>query len=373
MKRILKPAVCAIAALFVLSACDVIPRGAALQSEILGAAAEENSATSDFQVARVTRATVAKYAAWPRQNSGALPWINRVAQPATRIIAAGDTLHVMVWSTEVDGLLTGAGQRLVALPDSRVSPSGTIFLPYAGEVSVAGMSPEAARGRIEAKLGEVMSSVQVQLSLEEGRENTVSLVGGVSAPGVYPMPDSDFTVLGLLAVGGGVTPGLVNPQIRLHRDGHIFGTSVDRLMSNPRLDTTLVGSDKVFVEAEDRYFLSLGAAQSEAVHYFPKDRVSALDAMAIVGGVSDGRADPQGILILREYPDRALRNDVAGPNRNRVVFVVGLTSADGLFSAARFDIQPGDLVYVTESPVTAANGILGLIGSALGIGSSLGL
>ena len=50
-----------------------------------------------------------------------------------------------------------------------------------------------------------------------------------------------------------------------------------------------------------------------------------------------------------------------------MVFTVDLTSADGLFSARNFRIHPGDLVLVTESPVTWAQTILGLVGSVFGL------
>jgi len=160
---------------------------------------------------------------------------------------------------------------------------------------------------------------------------------------------------------------MVNPQVRLMRGGEIYGTSVARLYAEPGLDTTLVGGDRVIVEEEARYFLSLGAAGSEALHRFPKDTVSALDALSIIGGVSDDRADPKGILILREYPASALSGQGRRPPQTRIVFTIDLTSADGLFSAGNFRIMPRDLVYATESPVTATRTIIGLLGASLGL------
>ena len=65
-----------------------------------------------------------------------------------------------------------------------------------------------------------------------------------------------------------------------------------------------------------------------------------------------------------------VRSDGKGPSHTDVVFTVDLTSADGLFSAKRFYIQPDDVVLVTESPVTKAQTIFGLIGSAFGLVSS---
>jgi polysaccharide export outer membrane protein len=128
-----------------------------------------------------------------------------------------------------------------------------------------------------------------------------------------------------------------------------------------------VGGDKVYVENDKRYFLSLGAASKEAIHPFPKDLVTALDAMSLIGGLSDTRANAKGILILRDYSPKAVRNDRTGPSHDRMVFTVDLTTADGLFSAGQFRIRSGDLVYVTESPINSARVLLGLIRSVFGL------
>lgn len=351
-----------------VAACD-LPRGAALRREIVNAPRETTAdgKMPDFAVEPVTRAKLAVYDTWPAIGNPQLTWIGRVDQPNNRIIAPGDSVSITIWNTEDNGLLTAGGQRTARMADMRVSSNGTVFLPYVGDVRIAGMSPESARRAIERQYVPASPSAQVQLEMKEGRMNSVSLLGGVGRPGTYPLPDRDFTVMGLIAESGGVSNALHNPQIRLQRGGKIYGTSVEQLLSNPRLDTTLQGGDKIFVEADKRYFLSLGAAGTEAVHPFTKDRITALDALSIIGGVSDARADPQGILILRRYPNQALRPDNTGPWRPETVFTIDLTSADGLFSAGQFQIRSGDLVYVTESPVTTAQTIFGLIGSSLGL------
>ena len=350
----------------VLAGCS-LPGGAAFESEVLAVAQDTDATTPDFAVELVTRDALPRYADWPLTGEASLRWIARQSAPANRIIAPGDQISVTVWNTEQNSLLTAGEQRFVPLSNIRVSPGGTIFLPYLGDIRVEGMSPEHAREVIQEKFIAVTPAAQVQLELTEGRQSSVSLVGGVNQPGTFPLPDQAYTVLSLIAEGRGVREQLNNPQIRLIRGDDIYGTSVDRLFANPDLDTTLQGGDKVIIRADDRYFLSLGAAGSEAVHPFPKDRFSALEALSIIGGVSDTRADPQGILVLRQYPGSALRQDGTGPNQERVVFTLDLTSADGLFSAGQFRIQSGDLVYATESPVLRAQTILSLIGSALGV------
>jgi len=170
-----------------------------------------------------------------------------------------------------------------------------------------------------------------------------------------------------------VREDLNNPQIRLVRSGTIYGTSVDKLLDQPRFDTLLRGGDQVFIEEDERYFLSFGAAGREDLHIFSKDSVSAMDAVSLMGGFKDGRADPQGLLILREYANSAVRAGVRGPRQTRVVFTVDLTSADGLFSARKFRINPDDLVMVTESPINDALTISNLIGNFFGVFSKAGV
>ena len=350
-----------------LTACGNLPRGAGLQNEVLKVKQDEEYIADSFAVAEVTRALLPVYAEWPRVNDYHYSWIKRQKQPANRIIAPGDTVSVVIWDNEENGLLTSATERSVSMPDLRVSSGGRIFLPYVDEVKISGMSPEHAREVIQEKYEAVTPAAQVQLSLVEGRAREVSLVGGVGSPGTFPLPDQDYTVLSLLSAGGGVDDGLENPQIRLHRSGKIYGTSVSRLYDTPSLDTTLRGGDKVIVQGDSRYFLSLGATGTEARHVFPKDHLTAIEAMSIIGGVSDTHADPKGILVLREYPAKYVDPLKAGPPNARMVFTIDLTTADGLFSAGQFRIQPGDLVYGTESPVTQARTIFGLIGSAFGV------
>lgn len=350
--------------LLALAGCG-FPRGAGFEREVLlGRVEADGQVVRDFAVEPVTRAQLARYGQWPRTGPGAMQWIGRQAQPAGRIIAPGDKIAVRVWSTEENALLTRPGERLADLGAVTVSPAGTVFLPYVESLRIAGMSPERAREVIQERFAAVIPSAQVQVEMTEGRQSTVSAVSGVRVPGAYPMPDQDFTVLALIAEAGGVIEEMNNPQIRLIRNDAIYGTSVERLFGDPALDTTLRGGDKVLVEEDDRTFLSLGATGREALHPFPRDRINALEALSIVGGVAEGRANPQGVLILRQYPVEAVRTDGTGPRHSRTVFTIDLTSADGLFSAGQFQIMPGDLVYATESPVASAQTVFSLLGSA---------
>lgn len=350
-----------------LAACS-LPRGAALQSEVIAAQTDETGAdVSDFAVFAVTRETVSYLNDWPMIGARGYNWITRADQPSSLIIAPGDIVTVTVWDADENSLLAGPGQRIARLEPMQVSSSGSIFLPFVGDLRIAGMSPQSARERIEERYIETTPSAQVQLSVEPGRANTANLISGVASPGSYPLEGRNVTVLELISMGGGVSGNLVNPQIRLIRGDNIYGTSISRLYDNPRLDAVLQGGDRVIVEEDERYFLSLGAAGRESRHIFPTDHVTALDAMAEIGGITDNRADPQGILILRDYPRSAVGTAPQAPPKDRMVFVIDLTSADGLFSAGEFHIMSGDLVYATESPLIVGQTVLGLLNTILNI------
>ena len=357
--------------LIALAACGRLPSSGPVVEDVVRGA---NDATPEFAVYPVTRAFLPTVSRWPATGTvERLNWIGASQGPRHQLIQPGDMLAVRIWDSSDNSLLTAPEQKDVQLSEVEVAANGAVFLPYIGRIHVSGLSPDLAREEIQSSLETIIPSAQVQLNLAEGRANSVDLVGGVSSPGSYPMPDRNYSVLSLIAEGGGVRTDIDNPQIRLMRGGAIYGTSVETLLNQPRLDTRLQGGDRVFVEPDTRYFLSFGASGTQAQHPFPRDDLSAMDAVAIMGGINANRADPQGLLILREYPASALKPGIPGPRQTRVVFTVNLTSADGLFSARNFRINPGDLLVATESPINDSLTISNIVGNLFGVFSRAGV
>lgn len=357
----------------VVAGCESTPRGSGLQSEVLetraasGKSAVNDALPQDFAVEPITRESMGRFASWPARTQGrSYSWPSDQGGRA-RQINPGDTISISIWVSEDNSLLTAPGQRVAEMPPMTVSPGGQVFLPYIGQIDLSGKSQERARAAIEEAYVKVTPSAQVQLRSVEGRQSSASVVGGVSNPGSYPLSDSGVTVLDMLALSGGVPETVKNPQVRLQRGNTTYGISLDRVMKDTALNVPVQGGDRLFVESDERYFLSLGAAGSRAQHYFPQDHVSALDAMSIIGGLEQERADAKGILVLRSYDPGVVRADGSGPRHARTIFTIDLTNADGLFSAGEFHIQPGDLIYVTESPLVSSRNVLSLVGSVFGL------
>ena len=366
--RCLKPLLVLLGVALLPSACGTLPGGAPVGRDIVR---ESEQPDADFALYPVTRAFLPSVAQWPETGAyEVLPWLPYSQGPKTQIIQPGDTLSIQVWDSNENSLLTAPQQRVTQLQGMKVAQDGTIFMPYLGKVSVRNMTPDTAREELQKSLETIVPSAQVQLAMVEGRNNSVDLVSGVARPGSYPMPDRNYTVMGLISAGGGIGLNINNPQIRLVRGSQIYGTSVEKLLNNPHLDTLLRGGDRIFVEEDERYFLSFGATRSENLYTFTQDEMSAMEAISITGGLQDNTADAKGILILREYPASAVAPGVRGPREQRVVFTLDLTTADGLFSARQFKINPQDLVIATEAPINDAVTVASLIGNFVGVFNS---
>lgn len=352
----------------VLVACS-LPRGAALQSEIVKQKKDE---TPTIDVVPVTRLSVPLISQWPATGwSGGYNWPGKSRGPSSNVIRPADRVSLVIWDSQENSLLTNEAEKVVNMRDLVVSPSGAIFVPYIDEVVISGQTPDQARRNIQEKLSAILPAAQVQLAFAAGDANSVDLVSGVPNPGTVPLPHRNFTILSLISQGGGISSDLRNPLVRLIRGNTTYEIPAKDLLANASRNIVLRGGDQVVVEEDERFFTALGATGTEKIVYFDREQVTALEAMSMIGGISDTRADPKGVLVLREYPARALRFDGSGPKMRQVVFTIDLTSADGLFAARNLRINPKDTVLVTESPVTTANTIFGLIGRLVGVNAQI--
>ena len=351
-----------------LTACT-LPRGAAIQSEITRS---KNSEDAPFSVVPIGRDNIADLRKWPVTGwAGHYHWFSSPRGPKSNLIRTGDLIDLVIWDNQQNSLLTSAEQKNVEITGLTVSPSGTIFIPYLNEVSVRGKTPEAARGQISSDLELVVPDAQVLLSVSPGPDNSVDAVRGFNSPGSYPLPNRNYSLLSLISAAGGISDSLQNPLVRMFRDGKTYEIRADTLFERASTNVVLRGGDKVIVEEDESYFVALGATGTETIVPFSRENITAIEALALLGGISDARANPKGVLILREYRAKQVRTDGTGPDKQQVVFTIDLTSADGLFAANKFRVNPRDLVVATESSVNSVQTIFGLIGSVVGVGNAL--
>lgn len=268
-------------------------------------------------------------------------------------IRAGDTLGLTIWENVSDPLMGAPGTGATPLEQVQVDGSGFIFIPYAGRVRAAGNSPEALRRIITAKLDKQTPDPQVLVTRLAGDGATVSVVGGVSGQGIYPIERPTRTLSTMLARAGGIAVEAEIAQITVIRGKQRGKIWFEDLYKHPELDIALRGGDRILIEEDTRAFTAMGATGAQNRVPFTSQTLSAIEAIAQVGGLSSNLADPTGVFVFRNEPEEIanavlVRKDLRGAQR--MVYVLDLTEPNGMFQARDFVIRDGDTVYVTEAP-----------------------
>jgi polysaccharide export outer membrane protein len=344
-----------LAALAVVSSCGLPQVGPNKRQIFAGSVQREGDSFIVSVNDRVTRATSVVPAL------GFSDSFKNAAQLGSDTIQPGDVLGLTIWENVDDGLLAGEGINATQLEEVQVDGAGFIFVPYAGRIRAAGNSPEAIRRIITAKLEEQTPDPQVQVRRMAGDGSTVSLIGAVGGQGVFAIERPTRTLGAMLARAGGVTIEPDVAQVTVIRGSHRGKIWLQDLYDHPELDIALRGGDRILVEEDTRAFTALGATGGQARVPFESQNMSALEAIAQVGGLNPATADPTGIFVMRNE-DAAIANSVLGrgdlQGAQRMVYVLDLTQPNGMFEARDFLIRDGDTLYVTEAPYTQFTKIL---------------
>lgn len=350
-------------ALVFVAACS-LPRGGPIASEFVG----ENVVPEDIQVMEVTRQNIAQIEAWPKTGwHGHYHWFSRSQGPISRVIRTGDLVTLTVWDNQENSLLLGPTDRSVPLRPVEVTEAGTVFVPYVNDIMVKGLTPYQAREKIQQQMTPIAPSAQVQIDVVSGPANSVNVVTGVATPKQLPLTDRNVSILSVLAQTGGVNETIKNPLVRLQRQGKSYEIPLDSLLKDPAKNVIIRGGDNIIVEEDERYFIGVGSTQNEELVYFHQEKITAVEAVSLLGGLNDARANPQAVFILRQYAQDHVRADGTGPNSSHVIFQFDMTKADDLFGARKFQVFPGDIVIASESAVKPAQAVIALVGSMFAI------
>ncbi len=334
------------ASMVLVSAC-ALPRSGPNKGEIFDGAVERGGNTQVIYVNdHVTRA--ANFApSYGFSNS-----FRSAGQVGADEIRAGDVLGLSIWENVDDGLLASLGSSSTQLTEIQVDSAGFIFVPYAGRVRAAGSTPDQLRQTITERLSAQTPDPQVTVQRMAGDGATVSVVGSVSAQGVYPIERPTRSLSAMLARAGGVAiaPEVAVVTVKRGNDsGRVWLTD---LYANPSNDIALRPGDLIVVEEDQRNFTALGALGGQTRVPLGNETINAAEAIAMVGGLNSTLADPTGVFVLRDEPEsvasRVLGKPVIGSQR--FAYVLDLTRPNGLFLARDFVIRDGDTVYVTEAP-----------------------
>jgi len=348
-----------------VTSCSILPQVGPSKSQLYAGSVDRSGDAFIVSVNdRVTRATAVQPAL------GFSESFRNAGQIGSDTIRPGDTLGLTIWENVDDGLLAGETTNQTVLEEVQVDGSGYIFVPYAGRIRASGNTPESIRRIITSKLDEQTPDPQVQVRRLAGDGATVSLVGSVGAQGVYPIERPTRTLSAMLSAAGGIVIPAEVAQITVLRGTERSKVWFQDLYKHPEFDIALRGGDRILVEQDTRAFTALGATGAQSRVTFETQTLSAIEAIATVGGLQAAAADPTGVFILRNEP-AAIANQVLGRDDlvgdQRLVYVLDLTRPNGMFMARDFSVRDQDTLYVTEAPLAQWSKVLGALTGTLGV------
>jgi polysaccharide export outer membrane protein len=200
-----------------------------------------------------------------------------------------------------------------------VSDDGTIPVPLAGPVQIAGLSPSQASKRIEKALKDGMFLVDphVTLTVTVSRSQRVSVLGQVGKPGLYPI-ESNTTIFDLLALAGGALETGSEEIFLLRADAsgimQRYPINLKGLDSSKNAipEQALRGGDSILVPRAEQFYI-YGEVTSPN-KYRVEPEMTVIQAIARAGGVtprgSERRVDIKRLIDGKYITVKAKLNDV---------------------------------------------------------------
>jgi polysaccharide export outer membrane protein len=219
---------------------------------------------------------------------------------------------------------------------------GRVQFPFAGELTLAGLTEEQARSLLTRRLARYLASPNVTLRVQAYRSKRVYIDGDVKSPGLQAINDIPMTLTEALNRAGGVLPTADQSRIALERGDARFMIDLRALVArgiNPG-DVMLAHGDLVRVHSRDesKVFVS-GEVVAPRALTMHDGRLTLNEALGESGGISPMTGDARQVYVVRRGTDGTR------------VFQLDAGKTGALAMAESFELHPKDLVYVAASPL----------------------
>ncbi|HWP19197.1 MAG TPA: polysaccharide biosynthesis/export family protein [Burkholderiaceae bacterium] len=350
-----------------------VPNSGPTRNEV----AEATRETSGIQIVDVTDNVARQLLAQRRQDAFAESLGSPTVLPGT--VAAGDVLEVSVWeappatlfgTTLVEARATAAqGSRPTTLPEQVVSSEGTINVPFAGAVPVAGRTLPQIEAEIARRLAGKANQPQVLVRLTRNSTANVTVVGEVGQSTRLPLTPKGERLLDALAAAGGVRQPVNKVTVQVTRGQNVYSMPLEAVIRDPRQNIVLQPGDVVTALFQPLSFTALGATGRNEEINFEAGGITLAQALARAGGLNDMRADSQGVFIFRLESANALAWQTpprtTPDGRVPVVYRLDLKDPGSFFVAQSFPISNKDIVYVSNAPAAELQKFLNVITSVV--------
>lgn len=358
----------------ITSACSTVPRSGPLTEDVLAEAAAPD--VLQFELIDTNQTVVSRL-----QIAAQRADLTRLATGRAvygRRLRTGDRVQIMLFEATGGGLFSGSvdgGGGARSLPEQIVSARGTVRVPYGGNVSVRGLSPEAAARRIEGSLRGQAIEPQAVVSLVASPGSSVTVLGdAVANGGRVPLYGTGERVLDMVAAAGGLSKPIHESALRLTRKQTSELVEMGQLLEEPAQNVPVHPADVISVEHRPRFFSVLGAVTENARLSFDQPNLMLDEALGRVKGLIDERADAAGIFVIR-YEDPSLLLEIPqvpgarlvsyGSEPVPVVYRLDFSKPSGFLLAKRFPIRHRDTLYVANSELNSVEKVMRIVALAL--------
>ena len=337
-----------------LSGCAYMPAQGPNTLQLSLTELEQEQLEDNFLVIDMTPEAVTSFGPVPAPTLSVLE-TPVTADPAHLYIDTGDQLIVTIWEPSTDGLFSASGSPRTDI-EVAVEIDGSIFIPYAGQISVAQLTTEQTRAVITQRLSRKAIDPQVQVRLIKGTSQKLSIIGDVVSTGRYDVPTGGMRLADAIAASGGSRFPTYETRVNIIRGASEADIALEDIVANPENNINLMPSDIIQFIHDPRSFSVFGAVGSKKLQPFSKRRISLAEALAQSGGLNDNTADPTGVFLFRfEDPSRLTQfgfNEqlVADSGLVPTIFKFDFLSSEAFFLASQFQVQDEDIIYVATAP-----------------------
>ena len=309
-----------------------------------------------------------------------------------QIVRPGDVLEVSVWEAPptvlfssgggsaalpsggsgaaFSGLSAGSGttSNVTTLPQQMVGAEGTIYVPFAGTLAVAGKGLTQIEADITRQLLGKANKPQVLVRLVANNTAYVTVVGEVTNSTRMSLTPRGEHLLDALAAAGGTKAPVDKITVQLTREAAVHALPLDTVIRDPRQNITLQPGDVVTALHQPLSFTALGATGKNDEVNFEAKGISLAQALARSGSLLDTRSDAQGVYIFRlESSDAAAATDTpAAPQPPvPVIYRVNLKDPRAFFLAQNFPMENKDVLYVANAPGAQMQKFINLLVSTI--------
>ena len=273
-----------------------------------------------------------------------------VSDPPPYTIDRGDVLSIVVWDHPElagQGVAAGASMADTSTPSAPapgfvVDHEGRVQFPFAGVLTLAGLTEEQARSLLTKRLAKYIAQPNVTLRVQAYRSKRVYIDGEVKNAGLHAINDIPMTLMEALNRAGGMLPSADQSRIALDRGDVRYMIDLRALVAkgiNPG-NIMLAHGDVVRVHSRDesKVFVS-GEVVTPKALTMHNGRLTLNEALGESGGISPMTGDARQVYVVRKGIDGTR------------VFQLDARRSGALAMAESFELHPKDLVYVAASPL----------------------